>query len=455
MESPQKSALGFLWKALSALLLAMLVFVLLRAIAGQSFRSQIILRAPESVFTRWIWPHEGWSFTRADLTLHSRPDWVLKDLEVEGRIFPKVWNLMLGCSSGSDMVLQGFRMTVAGPEELAAGLRELFKLLSAEKSKWREYLCQSTSFRAHKGTVTVNSWSGAEIPIYRLSAKKTESPEVQLDGALLDGSPLGVSLTYKPNVDTVVFTADFWNNALFDGRIESFLQSDQAFLTGELHCPPKAMTLGGSGSTLFSLNGTLSLSAEMSGHLSDLTAKRWSAETLVIEGALDARGGSLKPFNLAAQVLSETAQIPALTQLRPIIDGKALPKLFYLAETPFELMRFIISKNGRLVQLSRLMIKHSSYLAAGDGTLDPDSGTISFKGSLVLSDDLTRSLVKNVPRLDILVTDGGRLSLPFIVEGDLRNPQVHADIQQMTEKLITAYRGELIRRGNSRIEVSQ
>lgn len=289
--------------------------------------------------------------------------------------------------------------------------------------------------------------------IRHLSFKKTDAPMLLIDGLVNAHHPFHSVLTYSPDKDAVVFTTDLDRRTRIDGQINSFSKADQARIHATVHDPASVFTLGNRNSTALAVTGTFSSSAEWSADLSDFTQHFWNSEKLLLDGATDIRKGTITPFNLPLEILREAGQIPALTQLSSLVIQKALPKSFYLDETPFELLRFMIKKEGRFYALSRMIIKHKDYLAAAEGTIDPINGILSFRGDLVLSDDLSQQLFANVPRLDILQSKGGRLALPFEMTGNLKSPKIHADISQITQKLISAYRTELVRRGNARIEI--
>lgn len=443
----------FLISAIAVLIFSVLALLSLNTIKNRSYSTQIVLIAPKAVFSYWSWPFSGWRLHKVNLTLTKQPDSVLKGLD--GQIVPRLWNLLMGCSSGLDLNLDGMTLTLPGANELVSGLRTLFAELSFNRNNFHKYVCQSTHLSAVNSKLNFEQWGGLEILIKKFSTQKTDSPVVQWDGVFPDRKPFGVTLTYKPGEDIAVFTSDFWQQAHFDGQVESFSSPQNSFLSGKVHCPAATMTFGNPNSESFSITGIFSVSSDLSGHLSDLVTRFWAAETLMFDGAVDVREGVLKPFNLSADVLRDVGQIPALTQLGRLRDEKALPKPFYFQETPFELLRFVIQKDSRLIELSRIVIKHSAYLAAGDGSINPETGTILFKGSLVLSDDLSRRLIKNVPALEILSSADGRLAFPFKIEGNLQAPKVHADIKKLTETMIAAYRTELVRRGNSRVEIVQ
>jgi len=441
------------WTVIIAIAASLIV---LNSIQNRSYKAQIILKVPESRFTYWNWPFSGWHLYNADLSVMSRSGFLLKNLD--GKIIPKLWNLAMGCSSGSDVSLEGVSVTLPDKGSLVAGLRSLFAELSFSKNKFHKYVCHSTYFTFEKSEVLFENQRQSAVFIKKLTAKKTDLPVVQVEGNFTNENPFGVTITYKPIEDTAFFSADFGQQrAHFDGQVEAFSSANDSFLTGEVHYPANTLTIGNAASGALSTVGTFSINAELSGHLLDLVPELWAADTLTIDGAVDVREGNLKPFNLAIEVLRGAGTIPALTQLGALIEQKALPKSFYSEETPFDLMRFLMHKEGegRLIELSRIVMKHSTYLAAAEGSIDPVARTISFKGSLVLSDDLSRELIKNVPRIEILMSDGGRLAFPFLIGGTLQTPKVNADITQMTDKIIAAYRTELIRRGNSRIEVLQ
>ncbi|MBP9864802.1 MAG: hypothetical protein KBC91_00215, partial [Candidatus Omnitrophica bacterium] len=348
MRSDKLRRITFLLGFLGLVFLAALPLIVLRSIQKQSYRTQSIVKAPESVFRYWRWPGQSWQLYHEDLTLISQPSRVFTG--VDGKITPQLWNLLMGCSSGTNIALNSLDVTVPSLKDGVQTLRSLLLDLSREAHLFHKYVCHSTGFSVNKGRLRLSAGETQyDLKINKLGYQKAEAPGVEIDGVLKSGELFGLTLTYKPEDDILVFTSDLGHQARFDGQIESFSSAEKSFLSGELHSPAVLWSQKNKKRDVFSAEGTFTISANLSGELADLTAQLWSAETLRLDGAVDARTGTLKPFNLPADVLREAGQIPALTQLNQLIQERALPKSFYVDETPFELLRFLVHKEGRLI----------------------------------------------------------------------------------------------------------
>ena len=168
-------------------------------------------------------------------------------------------------------------------------------------------------------------------------------------------------------------------------------------------------------------------------------------ENLVGEGETQVQGGSLKGFNLLAEILSKGGRSAAISKLLPSRIPDRYRDLFQKPDTVFDTFRatFRLSK-GRIFS-DDLFLATPDYSIAGQGWIALDK-TTKWDGTLVLSRHLTQELMQEHKNIRYLLDRQGRLSVPFRVEGTLPHVQAKPYVEGLAE---TLQRG-LLRKGLER-----
>ena len=137
--------------------------------------------------------------------------------------------------------------------------------------------------------------------------------------------------------------------------------------------------------------------------------------------------------------LAALKQLGRLAQVAALLDDDLKQKLEGDVTEPDEgEERRLLDRIGSTIRFDEIPWKlrgvelgAGGMTARGRGRFDPLDSTVDLQLTAELDRKATKKLVKKTPELRVLVGDGGRLSVPLRVKGDLLKPSVTVDLGQM------------------------
>ncbi|MEE9537845.1 MAG: AsmA-like C-terminal region-containing protein, partial [candidate division NC10 bacterium] len=171
--------------------------------------------------------------------------------------------------------------------------------------------------------------------------------------------------------------------------------------------------------------GAVNLDVNLAG-----TGNQWQdiQRTLTGQGKAEVAKGALLDVNIAESALTGLTRVPGLSLF--IISRntrRKYPAIFGTKNTEFGQLKGSVNIRGGKVHLDDLLITAADWAAVGKGWVTLDQ-RIDLKAQLVLSQQLTTDLIREVKLLKYLRDRQGRLTIPFTLAGTLPNVTPQPDV---------------------------
>ncbi len=175
--------------------------------------------------------------------------------------------------------------------------------------------------------------------------------------------------------------------------------------------------ISGSASLEFAANGNMNAPTILG---SEITAS----------GTLSIKEGAIHHLNLTDALLSQLDIIPGFT-LAPSKNFKnKYPFLFASQHTEFDQLAAAFALKNQQIAITNVRMKTEEVVAHSKGSLDFD-GNIDATGSLIVSPEVTRQIIRDVSEVRYLTDASGSLVMPFYVSGQIPTLKPRADVRQM------------------------
>lgn len=149
--------------------------------------------------------------------------------------------------------------------------------------------------------------------------------------------------------------------------------------------------------------------------------------TLAGDGRLAVADGVLRGVNLVDRVLGGVTRVPGLGMLLSRGLAAKYPAVLGGEDTRFDELSATWRIVDRVVHADRVALAARDYRAEGRGTLGLD-GRLAARGTLELAPGLSDAVVGGVREARVLLNAGGRLVVPFAVEGTWPRVRVTPDV---------------------------
>jgi hypothetical protein len=267
-----------------------------------------------------------------------------------------------------------------------------------------------------RGEVSADGFTVADFlpPAKGLRSTFDLSREGALVVDLLDGRVAGGPLAGKIRIDQVepMGTMSFEGglaDAVLGQLLEGFVPGAGESISGPAGLDADMrIDLSGETVELTALGGNLSLNAR------EVDLPGWDLEQ-AIRDRIEEKLGALSAVAEALGVDVPGKGSEAVAAVSRLFDGMS-------AEVDFDALPWTVN-NFRL--------QTSGIRARGAGTLDPATGEVSFDLVARLDKAKTAELVDQYSALDLLVGDGGRLSLPLEISGSMTKPRIGVDLGEV------------------------
>lgn len=155
------------------------------------------------------------------------------------------------------------------------------------------------------------------------------------------------------------------------------------------------------------------------------TSLKGTAKTEIIDGAV-------LDVNLTDEVLQGITGVQGLSFLIAPSTKDKYPQIFTAQDTEFDEFKssFIIEK-GKM-ETKNLRISSKDYLITSKGWMNLD-GKLDLKSKLILSNQFSKDLVKNMPDLKYISNSNKQLEIPFAITGTLPKARAKPDIPYLAK----------------------
>ena len=158
-------------------------------------------------------------------------------------------------------------------------------------------------------------------------------------------------------------------------------------------------------------------------------------DSLFGEGALEIKKGRLTDINVLKIVLSKISMIPNLVaKIQANLPERYKEKLTQ-KDTILTKVKTDLAVGKGLALLKQVEIEADGFLFSGEGEVDFNQ-RFSLDGSFLIPEDLAASMVENVPELEYLLDERGKIRIPLQVSGKIPNIKFAVNLQYIGKKLI-------------------
>jgi hypothetical protein len=171
------------------------------------------------------------------------------------------------------------------------------------------------------------------------------------------------------------------------------------------------------------IQGLLNMDLDVTG-----AGKEWETIKQAIkgQGKAEVTNGVLLDVNLAESVVSGTG-IPGVINLIPADIKRKYPATFSSKNTEFKQMRgSAIISNGR-AHTEDLVVSAAEFETQGQGWFAFDR-TVDFRGSLFLSEQLSRDIISRAKQTKNLANGQGQIEIPYTLSGKLPGAKPRPDL---------------------------
>lgn len=147
-------------------------------------------------------------------------------------------------------------------------------------------------------------------------------------------------------------------------------------------------------------------------------------------GTLSIKEGAIHHLNLTDALLSQLDIIPGFTLAPSKTFKNKYPFLFASKHTEFDRLAVTFALKNQQIALTNVRIETEEVVAHSEGSLDFD-GNIDATGSLIVSPEVTRQIIRDVSEIRHLTDASDSLVVPFYVSGQIPTLKPRADVSQM------------------------
>jgi len=156
-------------------------------------------------------------------------------------------------------------------------------------------------------------------------------------------------------------------------------------------------------------------------------------KSLVGSLRLDISEGALEQVNVLSQLVTGLTTAPGFGQLAAASIRDVAPDALSGDRTAFEGINMALEILDGSVQAKDLSLRAGDFVLEAIGKVGLD-GAVAADGKLLLSEDLSRKILKKADRLAPLLGEGGQVALPLQLGGTTADPTLIPDLTALTGK---------------------
>jgi len=170
---------------------------------------------------------------------------------------------------------------------------------------------------------------------------------------------------------------------------------------------------------------------------------------ITASGSLSIKEGAIHDLNLTDALLSQLDVLPGITFAPSDKFKNKYPFLFSSQHTEFNKLAAVFEFANETLAIKNIRMETPEIATHSEASLDFD-GNVAATGSLIVSPEVTRQLIRDVSEIRYLRDSSGSLVVPFLVSGQIPTLKPRADLRQMGKILkeaLSKLAAEKIRKG--------
>jgi hypothetical protein len=156
-------------------------------------------------------------------------------------------------------------------------------------------------------------------------------------------------------------------------------------------------------------------------------------ETFKGSGAASITNGTIKDFNLLAQLFYRNSALEPMSQAPPPVSQN-LTAILKRADTPVTELKATVTMEAQRIRTDNLSAVTPEYALSGAGWVALDGAT-QWNGLLVFSPAVTRELQREYGAIRYFLDRKGRLAISFRIDGKLPNVRIRPENRALAQAL--------------------
>ncbi len=177
----------------------------------------------------------------------------------------------------------------------------------------------------------------------------------------------------------------------------------------------------------YPISGSASLHFTTKGKMNGATIL---ASEIIGSGSLSIKKGTIHDLNLTDALLSQLNILPGITFAPSDKFKSKYPFLFASQHTEFNKLAAVFEFANKKLAIKSIRMEAPEVAAHSDASLDFE-GNVAATGSLIVSPEVTRQLIRDVSEIRYLRDSSGSLVVPFLLSGQIPTLKPRADLRQM------------------------